>query len=220
MYETKSAPAPPCSSGTHTPISPSSPIRPQELAREAVVAIPRGCVRLDLGRRELARQRLDLALLRRQLEVHGGQTIRMRLAAILLAVLALSACGDHKTSETRSPGQVVRAWSAALDRNDSEAAGTLFADGARVIQGDVQTLATHSDAVRWNAGLPCGGTITLLEPRSNGQVLAVFTLTNRPQHRCEGPGDKAAALFQVEDGKIVLWHEVDVPTLPSAGEPA
>jgi limonene-1,2-epoxide hydrolase len=141
----------------------------------------------------------------------------MRLAAILLAVLALSACGGHKTS---SPGQVVRAWSAALDRNDSESAGRLFADGARVVQGDVQTLATHSDAVRWNAGLPCGGTITLLEPRSNGQVLAVFTLTDRPQHHCAGPGDKAAALFQVKHGKIVLWHEVDVPTLPSPGEVA
>jgi limonene-1,2-epoxide hydrolase len=138
----------------------------------------------------------------------------MRPAAIMLVVLALAACGGHKTT---SPGEVVRAWSAALDRNDSEAAGRLFADGARVIQGDVETLATHSDAVQWNASLPCGGTITLLEPRSNGEVLAVFTLTNRPQHLCDGPGDQAAALFQVKNGKIVLWHEVDVPTFPPAG---
>jgi hypothetical protein len=93
----------------------------------------------------------------------------------------------------------------------------LFADGARVIQGDVETLATHSDAVQWNASLPCGGTITLLEPRSNGEVLAVFTLTDRPQHLCDGPGDRAAALFQVKNGKIVLWHEVDVPAFPPAG---
>ena len=139
----------------------------------------------------------------------------MRIAAILLAALALSACGGHKTS---SPGEVVRAWSAALDRNDSETAGGLFADGAQVIQGDVLTLATHSDAVRWNAALPCGGKITLLEPRSDGQILAVFTLTERPRHLCDGPGEQAAALFQVKNGKIVLWHQVDVPKVPSPGE--
>jgi limonene-1,2-epoxide hydrolase len=139
----------------------------------------------------------------------------MRLAAIMLALLALTACGGHH--KTTSPGEVVRAWSAALDRNDSEAGARLFADGARVIQGDVQTLATHSDAVQWNASLPCGGTITLLEPRSNGEVLAVFSLTDRPGHLCDGPGDQAAALFQVKNGKIVLWHEVDVPAFPPAG---
>jgi limonene-1,2-epoxide hydrolase len=139
----------------------------------------------------------------------------MRLAAITLALLALTACGSHKTS---SPGQVVRAWSAALDRNDSEAAGHLFADGAQVIQGDVLTLATHADAVRWNAALPCGGVITLLEPRSNGQILAIFDLTDRPQHSCDAPGTKAAAVFEVKNGKIVLWHQVDVPNLPSPSE--
>jgi len=137
----------------------------------------------------------------------------MRLAALLLALLALTGCGgSHKTL---SPGQVVRAWSAALDRSDSEAGGRLFADGAQVIQGGVLTLKTHADAVQWNSGLPCGGVITLLEPRSSGQILAVFRLTARPGHNCDGPGQNAAALFQVKNGKIVLWHEVPVPNLPS-----
>jgi limonene-1,2-epoxide hydrolase len=140
----------------------------------------------------------------------------MRLAAITLALLALTACGGHKTS---SPGEVVRAWSAALDRNDSEAAGHLFADGAQVIQGDVLTLATHADAVRWNSALPCGGVITLLEPRSNGQILAIFDLTERPEHSCDAaPGTKAAAVFEVKNGKIVLWHQVEVPDLPASGD--
>ena len=40
--------------------------------REAVRAIPLGGVRLDLGVREVAGERLDLALLRRELEVHAG----------------------------------------------------------------------------------------------------------------------------------------------------
>jgi hypothetical protein len=137
----------------------------------------------------------------------------MRLGALLLALLALTACGgSHKTL---SPGQVVRAWSAALDRSDSEAGGRLFADGAQVIQSGVLTLKTHADAVKWNSELPCGGVITLLEPRSDGQILAIFRLTGRPGHECDGPGQNAAALFQVKNGKIVLWHEVPVPNLPS-----
>ena len=45
---------------------------PEELLREAVLAVPLGRVRLDLGVRELARQRLDLPLVRGQLEVHAA----------------------------------------------------------------------------------------------------------------------------------------------------
>jgi hypothetical protein len=79
----------------------------------------------------------------------------------------------------------------------------------------VLTLPAHADAVQWNSGLPCGGVITLLEPRSGGQILAIFTLTDRPKHHCDAPGTQAAALFQVRNGKIVVWHEVPVPPLPS-----
>jgi len=81
----------------------------------------------------------------------------MKLLAILLGVLALTACGGSKSS---SATDVVRAWSAALDRNDNEQAARLFADGAQVVQNGEETLLTHADAVRWNAGLPCGGRIS------------------------------------------------------------
>lgn len=132
----------------------------------------------------------------------------MRLLAILLGVLALTGCGSRKTA---SAPEVVRAWSAALDRNDNERAGRLFADGARVIQNGEATLATHADAVRWNAALPCGGRISHLELHGTSQVLAVFELKNRPQHRCDAIGRQAAAIFQVEKGRIVLWHQTAVP---------
>jgi limonene-1,2-epoxide hydrolase len=136
----------------------------------------------------------------------------MRVLAIVLAVLALTACGATKTA---SPPDVVRAWSAALDRNDNEQAARLFADGARVIQNGETILATHADAVQWNAALPCGGRISHLEVESKSQVLAVFDLQERPQHRCDGTGGQAAAIFQVEHGRIVLWHQTAVPA-PSA----
>ena len=43
-------------------------------------------------------------------------------------------------------------------------------------------------------------------------MLVVFHLTDRPGHRCDAPGSDAAAVFRVEHGKIVLWHQTDVPT--------
>jgi limonene-1,2-epoxide hydrolase len=133
----------------------------------------------------------------------------MKVAAILLSLLALTACGSRKTP---SASEVVRAWSAALDRNDNEQAARLFADHAQIVQNGEATLATHADAVQWNAALPCGGRIIHLEVRSKSQVLAVFELEERPQHRCDATGSQAAALFQVEAGRIVLWHQTAVPT--------
>lgn len=105
----------------------------------------------------------------------------------------------------------MRAWSAALDRNDNERAARLFANGAQIVQNGEQTLSTHADAVRWNAGLPCGGRISRLEVHGTDEVLAIFELQERPQHRCDGAGSRAAALFRVEHGLIVLWHQTAVP---------
>ena len=138
----------------------------------------------------------------------------MRWAALTLGAFALLGCGGHRTA---SPEQVARAWSSALNRDDNEAAARLFADGAQVIQNGSETFATHADAVRWNAALPCGGRITHLEVHGKDEVVAEFELTERPQHSCDAPGSAAAALFQVKDGKIVLWHQAEVG--PDAPQP-
>ena len=138
----------------------------------------------------------------------------MRVLAILLVLLALTACGAKKTA---SAPDVVRAWSAALDRNDNEQAARLFADGAQIIQNGEATLATHADAVRWNAALPCGGRISHLEVRGKNQVLAIFELEERPHHTCDANGSQAAAVFQVENGRIVLWHQTPVPAAFTPG---
>jgi len=139
----------------------------------------------------------------------------MKAAGIVLAVLALTACGGDRSD---SPQDVVRAWSAALDRNDNEQAARLFADDAQIVQNGEQTLQTHADAVRWNSGLPCGGRIDRLEVHGKGEVLAIFELRNRPQHRCDGVGAQAAAIFRVKDGRIVLWHQTVVPERVAPGQ--
>ena len=137
-----------------------------------------------------------------------------RTSILLATVLVLAACGGHKPA---SAEQVARSWSAALDQNDNEAAARLFVDGARVVQTGELTLTNRADAVRWNTALPCGGTITSVSRQSATDVLVVFTLKNRPGHVCDAPGQQAAALFRVRDGKIVLWHQTDVPPPDGGG---
>jgi hypothetical protein len=136
-----------------------------------------------------------------------------RIAVLLAAVLFLAGCGSHKA---QSAEQVARSWSAALDRSDNEAAALLFADGATVVQNGELTLSTHAEAVRWNAALPCGGKILSVSRRNATEVLVIFTLQGRPRHTCDAPGQQAAAIFRVRDGKIVLWHQTAVP--PPAGD--
>jgi limonene-1,2-epoxide hydrolase len=137
----------------------------------------------------------------------------MKRVAILAVAAVLTGCGSHAG---RSAEDTARAWSAALDKSDNQAAANLFAPGTEIIQDGEIVLQTHRDAVRWNAGLPCGGRITRVVRQRKDQVLVVFRLAERPGHHCDAPGLKAAAVFRVENGKIVLWRQT-VP--PDEGPP-
>jgi limonene-1,2-epoxide hydrolase len=127
-------------------------------------------------------------------------------ALALVFPLFLALAGP--AGSTLSPAAVVRAWSSALNRNDNEAAANLFARNAVVSQpGYVYVLRTHKLAVEWNSGFPCAGHITSLRVNGNA-VRAEFVLGQRPKHHCAGPGQAAAVLFHVRDGKITRWQEV------------
>jgi ketosteroid isomerase-like protein len=132
----------------------------------------------------------------------------VRIAALPVLVLALAACGGHKA---QTPQQVARAWSAALNAGDNAAAAALFADNAHVIQDDDEVLGNRDDATRWNEALPCGGTIVGMTLQRSDEVIVTFQLKERPGHACDGPGQEAAAVFRVEHGKIVVWHQVPPP---------
>ena len=109
------------------------------------------------------------------------------------------------------PTAIVREWSAYLNANDNEGAAALFAPGARVIQPGVDVRLTPQLAVAFNASLPCGGEIARMTRKGN-RVTAVFQLTERPRHRCDAPGAKAAAVFTIsERGLIVRWQQIPVP---------
>lgn len=110
----------------------------------------------------------------------------------------------------------MRAWSQALNTDDNKGAADLFAPGAEVVQaGHVVTLKTHADAVEWNSRLPCSGRIVSI--KSKGQTAtATFELGDRPHSRCDGPGQRATAIFRVVKGKIVLWHQAETASPPPA----
>lgn len=137
-----------------------------------------------------------------------------------------AAAADPKLLEA-----IVRAWSKALNAGDNEAAGSLFAAGALVVQGDVVIqLATHRDAVLFNAGLPCSGEIVELSVEDD-VVTAIFVLGDRVGSKCDAPpGTRAAAQLGIQNGKIVVWKQIPVPDqlapspppapAPPAGQPA
>jgi limonene-1,2-epoxide hydrolase len=115
------------------------------------------------------------------------------------------------------PAAIVRAWSRALNANDNLAAAQLFARNAQVIQPPLATRLTSAQlALEFNASLPCAGKIVRLTVTGK-RVTAVFVLGHRPKHTCDGPGQKAAAVFVVENGLITLWEQIPVPQqLPPA----
>jgi limonene-1,2-epoxide hydrolase len=115
--------------------------------------------------------------------------------------------------------RVVLAWSEAINRNDNEAAARLFAPGAVIRQSLEYRLDDVEIATTWNDGLPCAGTVVELR-MVDIAVVATFVLGERPGHKCDAPGARAAAAFVIQDGLIALWQQVAVrdegaPTTPA-----
>ena len=139
----------------------------------------------------------------------------MRRLPLVAAALIVAAVGVQAASAATTPKSVVRAWSKALNSNDNAAAAKLFALNARVIQPGVNVpLTSRALAVAFNESLPCAGKILRITVNGN-RATATFVLGERPKHRCDAPGMKAAAVFTVRRGKIVRWEQVPVPTAPS-----
>ena len=139
--------------------------------------------------------------------------MRASVAVGLASVALLAGCG----SGTPSAESVVRAWSQALNDDDNNRAADLVARDAQVVQaGREFTLKSHADAVAWNAALPCSGKIVSIDSHGN-TATATFLLGDRRHSRCDGPGDRASAIFKVVEGKIVLWHQTPAkgPTEPT-----
>jgi hypothetical protein len=124
-----------------------------------------------------------------------------------LAVLAIAVggCGGGGNS----PEEVVRAWSAAVNRGDSEAAAAFFGTKVEILAGDSQAvLRTHAQSLAFNRSLGWCGPIVLLA-RHKDEVVAQFRLASRPSGPCEHGGrERGSVAFRVRDGKIVEFDQI------------
>ena len=158
---------------------------------------------------------------------------RPLLALLLIIVLALTACGGEDSPDSpepstpASPGateessategtpdeiEVIRGWSEALTEGDIEAAAEFFALPSTAENGFTIDIETVEDAQVFNDSLPCGAELESTEEQGEF-ITATFRLTERPGvPACPGEGATAQTSFVIEDGKIVEWRRVAVPT--------
>jgi hypothetical protein len=135
---------------------------------------------------------------------------------VALVVAALVACAAGSACAARTPQQqkmtsVVLRWSAALNANDNAGISRLFKLPALIVQGAyAYKLVNQHQVALWFAGLPCSGHVTRILFHGR-YATAVFKLGNRGRTKCDAPGSLAAARFEIVNGKIASWVQVDVP---------
>jgi SnoaL-like domain len=132
----------------------------------------------------------------------------MTRAQLFLIVLAVAAAGCGGSSH-RTPAQVVRAWSAAWNRGDEEAAAALFGPKAVFVAGDYQTvLRTHAQVLAFHREMVWCGPIVRLAAHGD-EVEAQFSLASRPTTHCERGGrERGSVYFRIRDGKIVFFDQI------------
>ena len=142
--------------------------------------------------------------------------MRARLV-LLVAILALGLPATAPADNATQMRAVVLAWSARLNADDNKGLARLFTVPALVIQAPYAfRLRTRAEIAKWYAGLPCSGHVVSITVRGRFAT-AVFKLGNRGASACDAPGTLAAARFEIVNGKIRTWQQVDVPapTKPS-----
>jgi|SRR5919201_3545428 hypothetical protein len=133
----------------------------------------------------------------------------MTRAQRFLVVLALVAAGCGGDRSPKTPTEVVRAWSAAFNRGDDEAAAALFGPKTRFVAGDYQTvLRTREQVLAFHREMVWCGPIVRLRARGD-EVEAQFSLASRPKGHCERGGrERGSVYFRVRNGKIVFFDQI------------
>jgi hypothetical protein len=127
--------------------------------------------------------------------------VRARLVGVLAFLALAGGCGG-----SRSPEQIVRAWSDAINHGQNDEAAELMAPNAKIVQqGRAFLLPARPDALRFNTSLPCQGRIVALSTDGN-RVTASFLLDNRGTFACGGVGTTDTAVFTIRHGRIAVWE--------------
>jgi len=139
----------------------------------------------------------------------------------LLGVAVLACCSaaadGARTPQQQKMAAVVLRWSQALNANDNDGISRLFTVPALIVQGPyAYKLVSRHQVALWFSGLPCAGHIAWIVFRGR-YATAVFRLANRGKKKCDAPGSLAAARFEIVNGKIASWVQVEVPPKPGSG---
>lgn len=146
--------------------------------------------------------------------------MRTVACALLVSLLAVPVAAAAGTDSPAAAKRVVRAWSARLNAYDNAGAARLFARPAVFVQGGAALrLETSSDIALWHSLLPCAGRVVSITVHGDAAT-AVFVLANGKHRRCDAPGQKAAAVFRIRHGKILMWIQIPVPEPVKSGPSA
>ena len=110
--------------------------------------------------------------------------------------------------------RLVRAWSAALGRDDFRAAASLFARGALIQQSRTFRLRTRRAALAFNLSLPCRGKVTKVKDEAGDTAVAAFSLAPRRGVSPEACNDIVRVRFRSRDGKFVEWRQLPQRATP------
>ena len=118
---------------------------------------------------------------------------RSRAGLTALAAAVAAGCGGSDAPDDAAPApqrsaneRLVRAWSAALGRDDFRAAASLFARGALIQQSRTFRLRTRRAALAFNLSLPCRGEVTRVKDEEGETAVAAFRLDAAPRRAAGG----------------------------------
>jgi hypothetical protein len=143
----------------------------------------------------------------------------MRRLCIAVVVLAVAGCNSDTDDPPAKPdplhsynGRVIRGWLLSLERQDYTQAAYYFARNALIDQGHPYRLKTKSEALAFNASLPCRADLVRMSGGGHAHhVLATFRLRRGPGGKCSG---LTRVRYTIRDGKFTEWRQLPEPAGP------
>ena len=132
---------------------------------------------------------------------------------IAVVVLAVAGCSGDSPDPPAKPdplhsynGRVIRGWLLSLERMDYTQAAYYFAPNALIDQGHPYRLKSRSEALQFNASLPCRADLIALRGGGHAShVLATFRLRRGPGGKCSG---LTRVRYTIENGKFTAWRQL------------
>jgi hypothetical protein len=139
----------------------------------------------------------------------------VRPLCVTVVLLALAGCNSSSDQPDKPDplhtynGRVIRGWLLSLERQDYTQAAYYFAPNALIDQGRPYRLRTKSEALAFNASLPCRADLIRMKGGGHAHhVLATFRLHKGPGGPCSG---LVRVRYTIRKGKFTEWRQLEEP---------